>query len=145
MKEKPFYIDRITVQGSSLRVWKIQAINTNPSQRCCSHYSVSDPQGSQQLEFSTTTDSKLCSTIAESQMGEVPIKEKIFFDDRIYSSGFKVKVLEDSSHKPYTLAGDIAHTLVFLIQELPSSLKAQYHRFETLLNSCWVPNGGVSS
>jgi hypothetical protein len=33
-------------------------------------------------------------------MEEVPVKEKTFFDDRIYSSGFKVKVLEDSSHKP---------------------------------------------
>jgi hypothetical protein len=33
-------------------------------------------------------------------MEEVPVKEKTLFDHRIYSSGLKVKVLEDSSHKP---------------------------------------------
>jgi hypothetical protein len=33
-------------------------------------------------------------------MEEVPVKGKKKIDDRIYSSGFKVKVLEDSSHKP---------------------------------------------
>jgi len=43
--------------------------------------------------------SKLCSKIAESQMEEVPVEGKPFYIDRIYSSGFKFKGLEDSSHK----------------------------------------------
>jgi hypothetical protein len=32
-------------------------------------------------------------------MEEVPVEEKPFYIDRIYSSGFKVKGLEDLSHK----------------------------------------------
>jgi hypothetical protein len=32
-------------------------------------------------------------------MEEVPVEEKPFYIDRIYSSGFKFKGLEDSSHK----------------------------------------------
>jgi hypothetical protein len=32
-------------------------------------------------------------------MEEVPVEGKPFYIDRIYSSGFKFKGLEDSSHK----------------------------------------------